>query len=161
MLHNRKLEELIVLLGRHPKVTNLGYTKLWKLIYFIDSKALRDLGASVTGSEFIKYQHGPVPSRGEKHLGQLVRSGQLQATQRQVGSHTLTEVTSLREADASAFSSAEVEVIETVCAEFGRKSAAALSALSHQEPSWHYAELMGKLSTELMAYGRTEDPVGL
>ena len=31
-MHSRKLEELIVYLGKQPGVTNLGLTKLWKLI---------------------------------------------------------------------------------------------------------------------------------
>ena len=74
MIHSRKLDELIVHLGARPDVVDLGLTKLWKLIYYIDAQAVRDLGVPVTGSEFIKYQHGPVPSRGEKHLRQLVRS---------------------------------------------------------------------------------------
>jgi hypothetical protein len=31
-MHSRKLEELIVYLGKQPGVTNLGLTKPWKLI---------------------------------------------------------------------------------------------------------------------------------
>ena len=59
--HTRKLEELIVHLGQHPEVVSLGLTKLWKLIYFIDARAVRELGEPVTGSEFIKYGHAEDP----------------------------------------------------------------------------------------------------
>ena len=65
MVHGQKLSELIVYLGQHPRVNNLGLTKLWKLIFFIDAKAVRNLGEPVTGPEFIKYEYGPVPSRAE------------------------------------------------------------------------------------------------
>ena len=63
-----KLKALIVRIGTDPHVENLGTVKLWKLIYFVDATALRELGHTLTGSEFTKYEHGPVPSRGEKGL---------------------------------------------------------------------------------------------
>jgi len=161
MVHGRKLAELIVYLGQHPSVNNLGLTKLWKLIFFIDAKAVRDLGEQLTGSEFIKYEHGPVPSRGEKQLRLLVRAGEVTTAPRAIGGKTLTEVKSARAADLAVFSDDERTLTDEVCAELGRKSAMALSELSHQEPSWHYAEMMGKLDPELIAYGAQEDPDGL
>jgi len=161
VVHGQKLSELIVYLGQHPRVNNLGLTKLWKLIFFIDAKAVRDLGEPVTGSEFIKYEHGPVPSRGEKHLRLLVRSAEVTTSPRDIGGKMLNEVKSARAADLTVFSSDELALIDGVCGEFGRKSALALSELSHQEPSWHYAEMMGKLTPELIAYGAKEDPDGL
>jgi len=160
-MHSRKLEELMIHLGSHPGVENLGSTKLWKLIYFVDAKALRELGESLTGSEFIKYEHGPVPSRGEKHLKQLVKKGELVTKQRLVGSMTLNEVTAERSADLSVFSEDERVLIESVCIQLGRKSAKLLSDLSHDEPAWHYAGMLGKLSPELICYGAAEDSDGL
>jgi uncharacterized phage-associated protein len=161
MVSDRKLSELIVLLGQHPRVSNLGLTKLWKLIFFIDAKALRDFGLSVTGSEFIKYEHGPVPSRGDKFLRKLVKSGEVTSAQRSVGGRILNEVTAARAADLSVFTTEERGVIDTVCGEFGRKTAYELSVLSHKEPSWHYATMQCKLSPELIAYGHQEDAEGL
>ena len=161
MVQSDKLSELIVYLGEHPRVSNLGLTKLWKLIFFIDAKAVRDFGIPLTESEFIKYEHGPVPSRGEKHLRRLVRKGDVSTMPRTVGGKTLNEVKSARPADLSVFSAEEKQLIDAVCAELGRKSAVALSDLSHREPSWHYAEMMGKLSPELIAYGAKEDADGL
>ena len=161
MVSDRKLSELIVYLGQHPGVSNLGLTKLWKLIFFIDARALRDLGDSVTGSEFIKYEHGPVPSRGDKFLKKLINAGEVTSAQRSVGGKTLNEIKSARPADGSAFTFEERGLIDAVCAELGRKTAAALSDLSHKEPSWHYAAMREKLSPELIAYGHKEDPDGL
>lgn len=157
MVGDHKLSELIVYLGQHPEVQNLGLTKLWKLIFFVDAKAVRDLGEPVTGSEFIKYQHGPVPSRGDKFLRKLVKCGDVKTSQRTVGAKTLNEVVAVRPADMSVFSADERALIDEVCSDLGRKTAVALSDLSHKEPSWHYAEMMGKLSPELIAYGCEED----
>lgn len=160
-MNAQKLEELMIYLGSHPKVQDLGSTKLWKLIYLIDSKSKREFGDSVTGSEFIKYPYGPVPSRGEKHLRKMIKSGALLASQRKMGDKTLNEVKSKREADKSLFCAGELEIMDSICAEFGGNWAITLSMLSHREPSWHYAESMNKLSPELMSYGCAEDPEGL
>jgi uncharacterized phage-associated protein len=161
MVSDRKLSELIVYLGQHPGVSNLGLTKLWKLIFFIDARALRDLGEPITGSEFIKYEHGPVPSRGDKFLKKLVKSGEVDAAQRSIGGKTLNEIKATRKADCAVFTFEELGLIDAVCGELGRKSAVALSELSHKEPSWHYATMREKLSPELIAYGHKEDPDGL
>ena len=80
---------------------------------------------------------------------------------RDIGGKMLNKVKSARAADLTVFSSDELALIDEVCGELGRKSAVALSELSHQEPSWHYAEMMGKLTPELIAYGAKEDPDGL
>jgi hypothetical protein len=90
VVHGQKLSELIVHLGQHPRVNNLGQTKRWKLIFFIDAKALRDLGEPLTCSEFIKYEHGPVPSRGERPLRQLVRTGEVVTANREIGERRST-----------------------------------------------------------------------
>jgi hypothetical protein len=160
-MDQKKLEELIVYLGGHPQVENLGLTKLWKLIYFVDSEAKRDGGDSVTGSEFIKYDHGPVPSRGQKHLSKLVKSGEVKTSQRTLGDKVLNEVISSRPTNPSAFSRREIGIIDSVCERFGQESAFNLSKLSHKEPAWHYADKMQKLSPSLMSYGWEEDPEGL
>ena len=82
-------------------------------------------------------------------------------TPRTVGGKILNEVKSTRKPDLSVFSKQELSLINEVCRELGRKTAAVLSDMSHDEPAWHYAGIMGKLSPELMAYGHTEDPDGL
>ncbi len=158
MLHARKLEELLVFVSRHPAVTDVGLTKLWKLLFFIDQESLRVLGQTITGSDYIKYQHGPVPSRGEKHLKKLCREKAITCRQRLHGGYRLNEVHPQREHEATMFSEAELEMADRVCRRLGRKNASQLSELSHADPAWHYADLMQKLSPALMAYGASEDP---
>ncbi len=161
MLQPQKLEELMVYVSRHPKVSDLGLTKLWKLLFYIDREALRSIGRTVTGSEYIKYEHGPVPSRGERHLKKLCREQAVVCRQRDHAGYRLNEVSGLRAPHTGAFSDDELEIADAVCKEFGRKSAKQLSEISHEDPAWHYAEPLRKLSPSLMAYGSQEDPDGL
>ena len=41
------------------------------MLYYADAACLREIGHSMSGSEYIKYEHGPVPSRGEKSIKTL------------------------------------------------------------------------------------------
>lgn len=161
MLQPQKLEELMVYVSRHPRVSDLGLTKLWKLLFYIDREALRSLGHTVTGSEYIKYEHGPVPSRGEKHLKKLCREQAVACRQRDHAGYRLNEVSSLRAPQTGVLSDDELAVADAMCKVFGRKTAKQLSEISHEDPAWYYAEPLQKLSPTLMAYGSQEDPDGL
>lgn len=160
-LDSSKLANLILYIAGHSSVKSLGVTKLWKLIYFVDAAALRDLGESITGSEFIKYEHGPVPSRGEKILKQLRKNSKVTTENRTYHGHVLTNVAPSIEADLSVFSKAELEIMSSICSRYGAQTAQKLSELSHQEPSWKLAKYLQKLDERFIFYGPSEDAVGL
>ncbi len=159
-LNPHKLDDLILYLGNSPHVENLGITKLWKLIYFIDVAFLRDTGALLTGSEYIKYDHGPVPSKGDKRLKHLSKEGLVQVKEEDYGSYRQNHVFTVDEGNP-AFLPEELRLIDAVCLRYGRKTAKYLSELSHDETSWLYAEKLQKLSPTLMCYGSKEDEEGL
>ncbi len=161
MVHVDKLRNLVLAVAAHPEVKNLGVTKLWKLIYFADVTALRQHGTTITGSEFIKYPHGPVPSRGEKVLRAMQRDGAVSTEQRPIGRFMQTCIEGTALADMDVFSHDERNVIDKVCRELGSETAQALSKLSHDEPAWVAASELDKLEPQLMHYGRSEDPEGL
>lgn len=159
-LNTHKLDDLILYLGNCPHVENLGVTKLWKLIYFIDVAFLRETGRLLTGSEYIKYDHGPVPSRGQKRLERLDKEGRVRVKAEDHGSYRQNHVLTVEE-ENPAFSEDELRLINAVCRRFGRKSASYLSEISHDEPAWIHAEKLQKLSPTLMCYGSKEDEEGL
>lgn len=161
MVNVAKLQSLMLLIAGNPDVKKLGLTKLWKLIYFCDVRALREEGASITGSEFIKYPHGPVPSRGDKSLKLLLRQGRIETEQKAVGGYTQTSITALDAPDLSLFTKGERAIVTDVCRELGGMSAKKLSDISHEEPAWALAHDLDKLDEELMHYGRAEDPEDL
>jgi uncharacterized phage-associated protein len=160
-LNSAKLANLILYISNHKDVKNLGITKLWKLIYFVDATALRDCGESVTGSEFIKYEHGPVPSRGEKILKQLRRKNQVTTESKTLHGHLLTNVLPSDDADLSLFSEDELQIMSKICRRYGALTAQKLSELSHQEPSWRLTKYLQKLDARLISYGPREDSIGL
>lgn len=160
-INSEKFNNLVLHIGNSPYVQLLGTTKLWKLIYFIDTNALRETGSTITGSEYIKYEHGPVPSRGEKLLKQMQRDNKISIEQECSGSYRINKIVSQIEPESNVFSEYEINLIDKTCRNYGSKTASYLSEISHDEPAWHYAKMLEKLSPELMLYGSTEDIDGL
>ncbi len=156
-MDTEKLQELILFIANHPNVTDLGLTKLYKLIYFADVECLRALGQTATGSEYIKYEHGPVPSRGEKQLKMLRKAGALVTVKEPYGAYFIERVIAKEGGAPNVFLPQELQVLEHVCQRCGNQTASYLSELSHLEPAWHYAQLHDKLAAELMAYGYEEE----
>ncbi len=160
-LDKEKLNDAIVYVSSHSGVRDLGLTKLFKLLYFADSANLREYGESITGSEYIKYEHGPVPSRGENCVRQLRKGARLSVEK---VSHAGVEMMSISAVGApgwSALADEDVATLDAICTQLGRDTAAALSKKSHTEPAWVAAQMLQELSDELMMYGAVEDPDGL
>jgi len=161
-VNREKLDNLILFFAGNSKITTLGTTKLYKLLFFADVFHLRDFGHTITSSEYIKYPHGPVPSKGEKALKSLKKENAIVVTRKQLGNdRELHQIKAIRPANLSIFSETEIQVMERVVIELGNHTAAALSNASHKEPSWALAQLSKPLDVDLMLYGVEEDPNGL
>ncbi|MDX2250026.1 MAG: Panacea domain-containing protein [Bacteroidia bacterium] len=158
MASEDKFKALVLYIGNSPLVSNLGMTKLWKLIYFIDTAALRSWGNSITGSEFIKYEHGPVPSKGEKVIKRMRKDGDIEVIQENHRAFRIHRIVARTPLTEGFFSSEEVTLINEILQNYGQQTASYLSELSHREPAWHYAENLQKLEHTLMFYGSEEDP---
>lgn len=156
-----KLKAAMLCIASHPSVSALGLTKLYKLVYFADARHLRETGVSITGSEFIKYQHGPVPSRGEKAVKQLRKDGAIDADREDYAGYETTAISVRGKPDLRALAPAEKATLAAVCRELGAMTATQLSALSHDEPAWISAPMRQKLAPDLIMYGAAEDPEGL
>jgi uncharacterized phage-associated protein len=160
-IDREKLKDTIVFISSHAGVRDLGLTKLYKLVYFADVAHLRDHGRSITGSDYIKYEHGPVPSRGEKLIKQLRKEQRLHTEKVPYAGVEMISISALGAPTWSALDDEEVATLDAVCSELGRETAVALSKRSHAEPAWVAASMLEKLSDELMPYGASEDPDGL
>lgn len=162
MAQSNRLAALIQVIASHPRVAELGLTKLWKLIYFIETEALRERGTAIVEVGFTRMPRGPVPIGGDFVLDDLERSGAISMKQVQHGPYTRTDI-SPRSATAprGLFTKDEVEIIDRVCKKLGRVTATKLSTISHLEPAWKSAVRFGELDPVLMRYGPKEDPEGL
>jgi uncharacterized phage-associated protein len=160
-LHREKLKDVIVYVASHAGVSDLGLTKLYKLVYFADAAHLREHGSTITGSDYIKYEHGPVPSRGEKSVKQLRKEERIHTAKVPFAGYEMISIAAIGAPSWSALDDDEVATLDAVCSELGRETAKELSKRSHAEPAWASAQLLEKLSPELMMYGVAEDPDGL
>ncbi len=163
-VNKEKLGQLMIHLATNPKVTNLGLTKLYKLVFFCDVTHLRGEGKSITGSEYIKYEHGPVPSRGESTLKKLSIDSKIAMNREVLDARNdvrIQRISSKAVADMSKFSKEELETIAQVVESFGARTAKELSDISHSEPAWIEAAMQDKLDPQLMMYGCEEDPEDL
>jgi len=160
-LNQIKLKNMILYFANSPYIRNLGTTKLYKLLYYADAACLREIGHSMSGSEYIKYEHGPVPSRGEKSIKTLRAENAIMVEQEDFYGMRLDAIRASSEPDLSIFEKAELEILQRIAQAKGAASARMLSEESHLEPAWFYAAMMGKLSPDLMLYGASEDPDGL
>ena len=160
-INSRKFKNLVLHISNSPYVPNLAKTKLWKLIYFIDVTALRETGQTITGSEYIKYERGPVPSRGEKILKQVQTEGKISIEQEMYSSYRINKIVPMVSPESEVFSEYEIGLIDKICQNYGSKTASYLSNASHDEPAWYFAKMLDKLPPDLMFYGASEDPEGL
>lgn len=160
-MDDKKFRELVLYLAASKDVDQLGPTKLWKLLYYIDATSLRETGETMTHSDYIRYKHGPVPSCGEKMLKKLKKDDAISTETVNTGKYILNRIIPAKEADTGVFSKDDLGIIAQVVKKYGKETAAVLSKTSHKEPAWKAAPKMEKMSATLMAYGAQEDPDGL
>lgn len=155
--HRRKLEELILYISqRYASDSLYGTTRLNKVLYFADFLAYAELGNPITGSEYVRERHGPVPRpvrAPSRVLTQMKHGGQLRLkeTPGEVRGKPLTLVTPvpLREPDLNVFSEDEMGLIDSIIEQFRGWRAGTISKYSHQFPQWHTVPLGETIPYEL------------
>jgi uncharacterized phage-associated protein len=136
---DEKLRELIVYIAwRSKKDQNFGAVKLNKLLYFADTAAYRELGKSITGSEYQHLPEGPCPRRilpaREHLLRQRPRAIELAYRQTAIGNR-LHQIIPRRKPYAI-FSKAEREIVDRIVKHCESYTGTQLSELSHREFGW-------------------------
>lgn len=154
--NRRKLQELIVFISQQcASHDNYGSTVLNKILFFADFLAYAKLGQPITGAEYVRERHGPVPRpvrRGpEGPIRQLVRDGAIKIKETTLD-RNMKRVTpvALRAPDLSVFSSDELALAKTVIDSFEGWTAGAISKWTHQLPQWHAVPLNETIPYELV-----------
>src|SRR5688572_4293177 len=74
----RKLKELILYVSqRCASKRNFGSVILYKILYFSDNFAYGKLGQPITGAEYMKEKHGPIPRTALPARQELESEGRL------------------------------------------------------------------------------------
>ena len=152
----RKLRELILYISRearsHP---DYGSTHLNKLLFFADFLAYAKFGEPITGAEYIREKHGPVPRPvrmgARSPVRELIKAGDLRL-QSTALPRNMTRVTpvALREPDLSVFSAEELELVKSIIDTFPGWTAGRISKYTHELPQWHSVPLDEVIPYELV-----------
>lgn len=127
---NKELIGNLIALLAH-KCAPLCHTKLIKMMYLIDEKAIEDSGIPITWLDYKVWQYGPVAPAVfffRDYFGDYVEGVRVE----ECGSTPVTIIKPLREFDDSEFSDYDLEIIDKVIEECKDKTARELVDLTHK-----------------------------
>src|SRR3989338_1426875 len=104
------------------------------------------------GLTYIKNHYGPTPREFIKVVEEMKKDGDLEEVKSPYFAYEQKKFLPRKSADLSALSGQEVEMIDSVLARYGDKSAAELSTLSHQDTPYLAAEDGQNLEYEHVFY---------
>lgn len=117
-------------------------TKMNKVLFYIDFMSYRERGMAISGLAYQAIEFGPVPQRWDRVYSAF---DEVQEQLRLVQGQECMSLLAVGDADMSAFSEAEMSVIDEVCGKLRDMSSRAASKLSHEETAWK--EHVGKPET--------------
>jgi uncharacterized phage-associated protein len=150
----RKLEELILRIAQ--KASNIGVTKLEKLLYLCDFICAERTGKPISGDTYRRFQMGPVP----KHFVQVfegMKGKDIEITLIPLVKGKFSKVTPKRE-PKSVFSAAENDVIRYVLNEFGHLNSDELVAYVHHDITCKATKRNAEIPYSLAPYRRYQKP---
>lgn len=132
-----KLKELIIYLSVLSEGDkNFGATKLNKLLFYCDFMAFLRFGKSITGHDYQALPQGPAPKRMKPILEQMKKSGEIGIREEAVHGFRRLRTVSIRTADLSKFTGAEVDLIHETITRFWNFNASEISDKSHEFLGW-------------------------
>lgn len=142
----RKFKELILYISQQSESDpNYGSTLLNKLLFFADFLAYAKFGTPITGAEYMRELHGPVPRPVRtpvRVLSEMVRAGELRLRQTPLPrSMTLVTPIALRQPDMSMFSDEERDLVDAVIGSFKGWTAGKISKYTHEFVLWQSVAL--------------------
>lgn len=146
----RKLKELILYISQESASDpNYGSTALNKILFFSDFLTYAKFGNPITGAEYMREKHGPVPravrAGARSPIKELERAGdlRLEATRLTGVTKEMTRVKPIpnRQPDMSLFSEEEIELVNQVIGTFYGWRAGAISRYTHEFALWQSVPL--------------------
>lgn len=136
-MHTERIGQLINYLALNLK--HLYCTKLIKLLYIIDEKAMDKIGTPITWLTYKVYKMGPVPDNlwysikdGNSILGEYFDVNEVESEFNEDGG-VMYKISAISKENMTEFSRREVEIIDDVINVFGKKSREQLVDYLHRE----------------------------
>lgn len=140
---------LLYLLESCAGKPNVGETVLYKMLYFSDFNFYERYQEYLTGMKYRKLPFGPVPLYIEHFINYLVERKDVQRMKCRYQGYMQTRYVPLQSPDLNLLTVQEQVVIKEVIGAFSDMSAAAISAVSHQDQPWILSENGAEIDYEL------------
>jgi putative zinc finger/helix-turn-helix YgiT family protein len=126
------------------RLNNVLKVKLNKLLWYCDFLHFKETSVSITGTQYIRLQLGPVPNNYDLIIDIMLREGLLNKNeplfQTKDGIVPGDEFTALVEPDKSLFSEQEIKVMDFVADTFRNDTSTSIMNKSHQETAYKKCE---------------------
>lgn len=133
----RKLKELILYVSQQcASKRNFGSVILYKILYFSDHLAYGKLGQPITGAEYMKEKHGPIPRTSLPARQELESEGRLRVDDVRHGRGTLKKPVALTSPEMSIFSDAEIALVDAIIERFWHSSTRKVRTAAHDVKAW-------------------------
>ena len=136
-----KLKNMILYLVKH--LNGVFVTKLNKLVWYCDFLHFKETSVSITGTQYLHFQYGPVPKYYNHIIGFMQDEGLLDKeeiifdTEEDISGEKLA---ALVEPDKSIFSEKELQTMNFVTDTFCNYTATSIKNKSHQETAYLKSE---------------------
>jgi hypothetical protein len=116
----------------------LGHVKLNKILWSVDLEHYRWHGVTMTGlRHYLRTLHGPMSQDIVRAVGRLARAGKVEERNVTVADYTRREMVSLEDPDMSAFTVAQIGVLDKMIRLIAPLTASQLSRMNRADPLWN------------------------
>lgn len=162
MPNDEKFRELVVFIcQRSLGDRRFGATKLNKLLFYADFLAYVKFGRAITWHSYQKLKNGPAPRALMPILDDMKQRGDVAQSEHDYYGRRQIRTIALRDADLTAFSSAEIALVTELIDEFWDRNAREMSLMSHQFKGWRSAEVGETIPYESALVNLIKEPSDL
>jgi len=131
--------------------TDLGKTKLMKLLYYADFGFFAEHSVPISGARYRAYPRGPVPEDALRELPQLVHDGFLESRQVPVGNYVQESYIPIHDLTIASLNNEEISKLNEVWERWKDETVSSIVSATHSEAPWASVDLYDSIPYE-MAY---------
>jgi hypothetical protein len=122
------------------KDPSLGRTKVFKALILADILAMSSLGRTITGWRYLKFDHGPVPLKGDEVIEDLTREGFISELDMRIGSFQGKRMVFQRRIEEIVFSAEDRSLLDMAIGIVTSMTAKDVRHLSHDLPAYKWSQ---------------------
>ncbi len=152
-IDQKKYKNAILFFAQKIQNGTLGKLKLMKLLYYLDFDFFEKYGRSVTGDQYLRFEHGPVPRMAAKII-EAMDGKEIKITKRKVadGYNDQQHIEARGEFDLNVFTKEELLMLEEVATKWEKFTGAEMRDASHGEAPWIAAKPNEVIDYNLVYY---------